>query len=110
MPGQLVNSIGGGTNGTYRVYFRISAPAHADFGTGNDRYDCYFTVDVWQKVGLPTDIVNPQFTGGRVTPVVTSDTRYSVEWDADDDYISGAIIIYAQTARLTRTIAGRTTS
>ncbi len=89
MPGQLVNSIGGGTNGTYRVYFRISAPAHADFGTGNDRYDCYFTVDVWQKVGLPTDIVNPQFTGGRVTPVVTSDTRYSVEWDADDDYISG---------------------
>lgn len=88
-PSQLVNSIAGGANGTYRVYFRISAPCHTALGTGNDRYDCFFTVDVWQKVGLPTGIADPEYTGGRVTPIVPDDTRYTVEWDADDDYISG---------------------
>lgn len=87
-PSQLANSIGGGANGTYRVYFRISAPAHADFGTGNDRYECFFTVNVFQKVGLPR-IENPKYTGARVTPLVSSDTRFTVEWDKNDDYVSG---------------------
>lgn len=87
-PTQLQNSISGGVNGTYKVFFQISAPNHADLAVGADRYNYFFTVNVYQKIALPT-VTSVEYTGSKNLPTIASDTRYTVTWDANDEYISG---------------------
>lgn len=85
---ELQNSIEGGANGTYKVFFQISAPNHVDLAVGADRYNYFFTVNVYRKVALPT-VPNVDYTGSKILPNIASDTRYTVEWDENDEYVSG---------------------
>lgn len=87
-PNDIQSYIRGGTSGTYKVFFQISAPNHEDLAVGANRYEYFFTVTVFEKISAPS-ITAPVYTGAKALPEIASDSRYSVEWEADDDYISG---------------------
>lgn len=82
-------NIKGGANGTYKVYFKVNAPNHADITSGgSDRYSFFFTVTVYETVDVP-QISDMVYTGTKNLPTVQDDSLYEMVFDKDDDYISG---------------------
>lgn len=74
-----------GSNGTYRVYFRIEKPNHEPTSTSN-----FYTVVVYKEVSAPV-IPSVIYTGQRVTPNVPADAdaAWTVNYDSGDTYTIG---------------------
>lgn len=89
---KLYNYIDGGANGTYTVYFQIKMPNHRDLTDVGDegRYAYFFTVTVFETIGLPT-VNDVYYTGSKVLPTVAESNLYETVWAEPtvDAYING---------------------
>lgn len=84
-------NISGGANGTYKVYFKVNAPNHADITVGSsDRYGFFFTVTVYETVELP-HIADVVYNGSKALPTLSDNALYEVSFDSDDEYVTGGV-------------------